>query len=270
VKTTLTKITPAVARAMLAANTDNRPLRRNHVANLRASFLRGEYVTTHQGIAFDDKGVLLDGQHRLEAIAGMPEDFCADMLVTTELDRDQAFVAVDVIAAKRSVADVLNTDQHIAQTANYLARVAAGTGSQTPQTIKHIADFIEEDARVLHEHGPRAAKVWSSSGSRAAAIMCMKWHDRDHAKSVYRAMVLADFDAMPPVAKSAYRAGASGRVTSNNMNEVFVRCLKLYNHDYKDLQRLQINDVPSEMARFREKLRKEPALSGFFDNFKGN
>src|SRR5215831_4798996 len=64
-KTTLERLTPAIARNWLAHNKNNRAIRASHVETLRAAFARGEFVTTHQGVAFDTGGDLLDGQHRL-------------------------------------------------------------------------------------------------------------------------------------------------------------------------------------------------------------
>lgn len=67
-------ITPDEARAMLATNTHNRKPRKRHVDILAKEILSGEWKLTHQGIAFsapaeDGTSTLIDGQHRLLAIA---------------------------------------------------------------------------------------------------------------------------------------------------------------------------------------------------------
>ncbi|WP_157856297.1 hypothetical protein [Actinacidiphila yeochonensis] len=64
-------ISPGVAAEMLTRNHENRPLDRGRVAHLRDAIRRGEWLISHQGIAFAGSWVdsrLLDGQHRLEAI----------------------------------------------------------------------------------------------------------------------------------------------------------------------------------------------------------
>jgi hypothetical protein len=61
-------ITPEIARRYLAANHCNRNLSRPHVIRLVNAMLSGEFHHTHQGIAFDEFGNLIDGQHRLSAI----------------------------------------------------------------------------------------------------------------------------------------------------------------------------------------------------------
>lgn len=62
------KITPKLASAMLLRNDRNRHVYERHVQTLVMAIERGEYVQTHEGIAFDTLGRLLDGQHRLHAV----------------------------------------------------------------------------------------------------------------------------------------------------------------------------------------------------------
>jgi hypothetical protein len=61
-------VTPELAAEWLTRNTNNRPLSKSAVQQLAAQIQRGEWQLTHQGIAFDEDGVLIDGQHRLAAI----------------------------------------------------------------------------------------------------------------------------------------------------------------------------------------------------------
>lgn len=62
-------ITPAMAADFLKRNTRNRPLAPRDVARYRRDLERGNWITTHQGVAFALDGTLIDGQHRLTAIA---------------------------------------------------------------------------------------------------------------------------------------------------------------------------------------------------------
>jgi hypothetical protein len=66
--TTWEWISPAIAAEMLTHNTMNRPIIDSAVAEWVREMESGNWVPTHQGIAFDVSGVLLDGQHRLAAI----------------------------------------------------------------------------------------------------------------------------------------------------------------------------------------------------------
>ena len=67
-------ITKELAERFLERNTDNRPIRRGDIEELKVALTSGLFTYTHQGIAFDVRGVLQDGQQRLTAIAesGIP------------------------------------------------------------------------------------------------------------------------------------------------------------------------------------------------------
>lgn len=62
-------ITPSRAQDYLETNHDrNRAERKAWIVALARTIKEGDYIPTHQGIAFDEDGRLVDGQHRLEAI----------------------------------------------------------------------------------------------------------------------------------------------------------------------------------------------------------
>lgn len=67
-------VTPELAFRFLEGNTHNRPTSQRHVERLAADMKAGRWRLTHQGIAFDTNGLLIDGQHRLCAVieADMP------------------------------------------------------------------------------------------------------------------------------------------------------------------------------------------------------
>lgn len=102
----LQTITPKLAEEWLTHNTHNRPLRDSQVAALQGVIERGEWVVNGDTIRFGAGGKLLDGQHRLYAIAlsGIPVD---TFVVKGLVDRVQSTVDV---GAKRSLADALRLE----------------------------------------------------------------------------------------------------------------------------------------------------------------
>lgn len=98
-------ITPERAAALLGNNRSNRPLSRAAVNRLIGILKSGEWRYNGEAIKFGADGSLLDGQHRLTAIAesGVP----AELLVVTNLSAD-AFATLDQ-GRKRSGGDVLHT-----------------------------------------------------------------------------------------------------------------------------------------------------------------
>ncbi len=96
-------ITPDRAEELLEANTTNRPLSRPLVRSFADAMRRGEWLVTHQGIAFDANGVLVDGQHRLAAI--IEADRAVELTVFTDVP-EGTFDVLD-IGKRRTAADVL-------------------------------------------------------------------------------------------------------------------------------------------------------------------
>jgi hypothetical protein len=72
-------ITPSQAQEWLDRPARNRKMVERRVGLYAAAMLRGDWVLTSQGIAFDELGSLIDGQHRLHAI--IRADIPVDMLV---------------------------------------------------------------------------------------------------------------------------------------------------------------------------------------------
>ena len=103
VRSRVVAITPARAAELLAANSTNRPVSKAVVRGFAEAMRRGEWMVTHQGIAFDTRGVLVDGQHRLAAI--IEADRPVELTVFTEVG-EGTFDVLD-IGKRRSAADVL-------------------------------------------------------------------------------------------------------------------------------------------------------------------
>lgn len=100
------KVSPELALKMLAVNQSNRPVSEELVKRYAADMKRGDWKTTHQGIAFDRAGILLDGQHRLRAIARA--GITVGIVVFRDCDR-QSFDRLDT-GKKRTVSDALAID----------------------------------------------------------------------------------------------------------------------------------------------------------------
>ncbi|WP_405993756.1 hypothetical protein [Streptomyces sp. NBC_00986] len=93
---------------------------RQTVTHLARAIERGEWKLTHQGIAFDENGQLVDGQHRLAAIvkAGM----AVEILVAHDVPRS-AFTVMDT-GRKRTGRDALSLVGEL--NSNHLAAALRG------------------------------------------------------------------------------------------------------------------------------------------------
>jgi hypothetical protein len=244
ITTELVAVTPAVAAEWLKSNSDNRPIRRSHVAALRRAFAQPDgYVQTHQGIAFDADGVLIDGQHRLTAIAELEKGRTFTMLVTRGLARKETMHVVDSQQAKRSLADSLRIERPLAEVAAALARIDGGiTRDLRPLDYMPYVRLIEPQMSQLLNHCGSQVATWSSASVRAAACLRMKQGYDQYVLAVYAALVHLDFGSMPPIAEALVRSSLTGKIKATERLDLFARSWFVFDPARKNLSKIQIKD----------------------------
>lgn len=244
------RITPAMATSWLAKNTINRRIRSGAVDGFVASFKRGEYQCTHQGIAFADSGELIDGQHRLTAISMMPESFGVEMMVTRGLSVD-AFRVIDK-GAKRTHSDALGISTGHAAVARFLyALNDTMRGQITTDALIPFVNATEAPYIRLNSFCPKTSKTWSSAAIRSAAILKMlNGEDVDYIVISYHALNHDDFDSMSPVVQALYRQQVRGLV--NNSQDLFCRAWKAFDSTAQRLGTIQISDSANTLQKARQ------------------
>lgn len=250
-KAEIVNVTPQMASDWLAHNVSNRPLRRSMVDGLKAAFLRGEYIQTHQGVAFATNGELLDGQHRLTAISEL-RDGSFPMMVAREVNED-AFRVMD-IGVKRTAADALRIDdRRVVELARLIAVICTSKrGNVTPTMLLPIIEAVERQHSSLLAFCATSSKTWSSSPVRLAAVMMMMTGtDPEYVRTIYRSLVLSDFDAMPPVVRALYKSHVNGLVRASDVADILTRCLVVFSPKKSMLTRVQVNDTTEAMAQVR-------------------
>ena len=191
-------ITPVKAAEMLAANTSNRPLSKSTVRAFAEAMRRGDWLVTHQGIAFDSNGVLVDGQHRLAAI--IEADRPVEVTVFTDVEPD-SFDVLDT-GKRRNAADVLAIEGEKSTTllaamvrsvwlydnrrdASWSGGAAAVTNHQIVQTLAahpRIRDFVPVGERIASETGmiksaAGAAAYLVEAANKSKKARLADWHD---------------------------------------------------------------------------------------------
>lgn len=89
---------------LLSMNTNNRHLRKTHVAWLENAIAAKEFILTGHGITISKEGKLLDGQHRLLAIVNQSYPPVPLLVVTGLEEKSQMYIDQH---AKRSLSDML-------------------------------------------------------------------------------------------------------------------------------------------------------------------
>jgi hypothetical protein len=149
-KTTLEIITPERAREYLGRNLNNRRIRKPSVACLARAIRQDEWQLTHQGIAFNCDGSLIDGQHRLLAI--IEANKAVPMYVTRGAPKDT--VRVIDAGTIRDDTDAANVSGLPEVTRNQVAiarRMKGGADFQfnLKFTRGEMLDFIREHLAAI-------------------------------------------------------------------------------------------------------------------------
>jgi len=198
VRSRVLKISPTRAGEMLEANSSNRPLSTATVRSFAEAMRRGDWLVTHQGIAFDTRGVLVDGQHRLAAI--IEADVPVEVTVFTEVEPD-TFDVLDT-GKKRNAADVLAIEGEKSTTllaamvrtvwqyqnrpdASWSGGAAAVTNHQIVQTLEanpKIRDFVPVAERIATETGmiksaAGAAAFLVEQANKGKKARLAEWHE---------------------------------------------------------------------------------------------
>ena len=172
-KMSIETITPEIAAEYLKANRSNRPLKKKLIDNYARTMRAGDWKLTHQGIAFNCDGTLLDGQHRLEAIR--QSETPIQMSVTRGVSQDAQLVMDD--HAKRSAGDALSIARGEKITQSMVAtirgcvelqRTGYSTATMSKQEINDVLErfagplaFINERVKC-NERGVTSAPVRSA------------------------------------------------------------------------------------------------------------
>jgi hypothetical protein len=124
-------VTPALAAFWMRNNFVNRPMKEDVVRAYARDMLTGKWRRTHQGLAFNDKDHLIDGQHRLAAIvmAGVTVRFMVTFGLPSK-EEGCELTTMDCVdrGATRSVADQLKI-QHGFDNGGVIAAMCASLGS---------------------------------------------------------------------------------------------------------------------------------------------
>lgn len=158
-------VTPEMAREWLdKCNTKNRNMSEKTVAKYVAIIKRGEWRVTAQGVSFDTKGRLSNGQHRLEAIArsGIPVE-----MVVVYNEPDDAYMVNDQ-GKNRRLKDHLDTLGHenttiMASSAYALREWASGTSYRASVDQQFALRFLALFGQSVAIGAKKAADLYHRS-----------------------------------------------------------------------------------------------------------
>lgn len=218
-------ITPDTARIYLKLNNNNRPLRKTHIRELASDMMQGNWQVTHQSIAFDITGRLIDGQHRLYAIieAGLPIQ-----ISVTRGCSASSFSIIDR-GSNRSKSDILGWPKKITEVITLALHITTGT-NPTVSNIKLMeGSQLIENCRILLGHCPTSKATLSTAGVKlAACVQIVMQKNPDFVLSQYKALILQQYDNMTKCSQSFNRQ-ANKKLMSRE--ELFCRAMFAFDND---------------------------------------
>lgn len=230
-------ITPAIAAAYLELNVNNRPLRKRSVLAFSGAMTRGEWMLTPQGIAISSEGRLIDGQHRLMAVVMSKQTI--PMTVWHNVPND-VFSVYDR-GTPRTMSDTTNLPRKHVELLNFFHHEKIGLAEKpTAAQAMEINRVFGNDISALLEYSPRTAKVFSSVGVRAAAVLLSKEGQRKRAFDLYLRLVHNDFAGLPPIVSAMVKSALNERLTaaSGSGAQVEIFCKALFALDAKNSERV--------------------------------
>lgn len=163
-------ITPALAEAWLARrNKGNRNLSPTTVMHYAEAMTDDRWILTHQGLAFDEDGNLIDGQHRLQACVNSKKSFRAT--VTVGIARE-AFSVMDT-GRRRHASQLLDVGHRttVAAAARILSFITGAVPDNTPTHGGLVPSKVDNDVLLnvvddwpeLAEWAPHVSSVYSTT-----------------------------------------------------------------------------------------------------------
>ena len=207
-------VTPDIARALIEnANTGNRPVKPKVVKKYAKSMSDGDWKFSPETISISKNGRLLNGQHRMMAV--IESGITCRFLFATGFD-DEVFSVLDR-GAVRTRADALKIDRKIAEAGALLCRLSIYGRNQpiTDGDVHRASMCIDEVHSELVDFCPTNARVFSTAPFRLAAVArVMSGSNREYVFGMYRDLILAHTEALPPIGHATIRAVLTGRLFS--------------------------------------------------------
>ena len=264
------EITPDRAAKWLENNFRNRPVKEDVVHAYARDMLAGVWVATHQGIAFNDRDELIDGQHRLMAIVAA--NITVRMMVTFGLPSKidgKEMTTMDCVdrGRTRSVADQLKI-QHGMKDGSIIAAVSASLAALCSSertrrlSVGQTLEIYDEFRFAVDAVIAQRSKAWGlrSAGVLAAFAFAMTSAKDSCAKitAMYCELVGAGEELRERTAMHCLRAFLTSeeaklltRGTDRGMAELVLEAIRL-ELAKKPVTKLELSTAGAEFFRNRQ------------------
>lgn len=251
-------VTPEKAKAWLARSRNPRPIKPRGVRQFVDHLNNRTFELTHQGIALDEEGYQVDGQHRLTAIVETGQT--VDMFVTRGINA-RGIIMVDR-GSRRDNSVVLRCDPRVAQVITLATKTATAMGVPSEVDLLKFKRVLEDDTVLLIEHYAKAQRRLTSAPVKLGAVLNMK-SEPDWVCAQWSAFNRGDFPAQSTSIQSLYRRLMGERIITTA--QVLVYSFKAFAKGNKELNVLTVKNVGANIEEIRKVLRVMAGMKAWTD-----
>ena len=244
-QTTIEKITPEMAESYLATMpTYQRRVNKAHVYKMSRDMKNGRWALTHQGIAFNEKGEMFDGQHRMHAV--ILSDATVEMTVFRNVP-EKVWHHTD-IGKKRDLEAITGIQKKEVET--YRSACDFGMRLRDPsyEEIEKVQNSILGEAiRDLLVYAPTTRRIVSSSAVRLVVAIWRVKSKSMYPFDQYRALTLSQYNLMSQASQSLNRQvensiSGTRKITTYDMA---ARAYRVFDPSASELSKIQVADLGS-------------------------
>lgn len=217
----IVEVTPSMASNLLAnSNYNNRRIRHTVVSKYAKAMRDGDWKFSPETISVSKSGRLLNGQHRMSAV--VESGVNCRFLFAFGFD-DDVFSVIDR-GATRTTSDALGIDRRVSEVATLLVKVHNYYGKRisiTDADVMRASQCIKDAHDILVNCTNRARAIFSSAPFRLATAARIMRGDGDYALKMYKNLIDANIENMPPCGHAAIRSALNGRLGSGGAMKQF-------------------------------------------------
>ncbi len=260
-------VTPEMAAEFLTRNKTNRPFRPAWADEWSERLRRGEWLATHQGMAFDEDGNMLDGQHRCWAICGTGIPMLVQ--VTSGLPRE-AFAVMDQ-GHKRTLGDISGDSAGCVAAINLLWRVVDGKNLHrvavpSPQLYEDVAVWARPLVCRALEATKGYRRVVGAGGTIIAAVVRLM--NGQNVLPQLHALSQLQFDEMSPRVQAFYKQMTAMQAPNKRVAPVQALCRAFRAFDPRSatVKKVQISDLDGDIEVIRAIVRDYADMARSFEH----
>jgi len=223
-------------------NRHNRPLSKSYVSYLAREIEVGNWRLTHQGIAFDSDGTLVDGQHRLSAIIEAKKPI--QILVTLGLPVERFPIIDRGVARHMSV--ITGIPSPITEIYGLLVSLTQPIAKLSPDTIRSLHSEIGVYSEALLDRCSTTTRFFSSAPIKAAAVVSLAYgEDKEYILSTYRNLVLQNLSELPPVVLGLIRQYNRGILEFKGVarKEIYMKARYMFTESNRNKQVIRADAI---------------------------